>query len=142
MRGKIDLSAHRLADVFRPNAKATWWKRTRPEKMPDAAYRQIWRVVDGAVRDTFENHPEYLTAKGRASAVRSVTKRVTGAVHGYAAQAARGRSETRDSASCEAAADRSATFTRSARFLAWLHLRLRHWRGAVARPATDSGARA
>ena len=57
------------------------------------AYRQLWRVVAGAVGDALAMHPEYLTQAGRRSAARSVTKRVTGAVMSYAVEAAaRGRS--------------------------------------------------
>lgn len=56
------------------------------------AYRQLWRIVDSAVRDALAHHPEYLTPKGHINARRSITKRVTGAVLGYAVQAARGRS--------------------------------------------------
>ena len=56
------------------------------------AYRQLWRVVDGAVRDALESHPDYLTKKGRASARVSVTKRVTGAIMGYVEQSTQGRS--------------------------------------------------
>lgn len=56
------------------------------------AYRQLWRVVDGAVRDALDHHPDYLTAKGRRNARESVTKRVTGQVLSYATQVAEGRS--------------------------------------------------
>lgn len=71
-------------------------KRLTPEK---AAYRDgfpraIWRVIDGAVRDGFTHHPDYLTQKGAhgAAARRSVVKRATGAVLSYLAQAKQGRS--------------------------------------------------
>lgn len=53
------------------------------------AYKQLWRVVDGAVADAFAMHPDYLTAKGLRSAQLSVTKRVTGAVIGFAEQSAK-----------------------------------------------------
>ena len=56
------------------------------------AYRQLWRVVDGAVRDALDHHPDYLTPKGRRNARESVTKRVTGQVLSYATQVAEGRS--------------------------------------------------
>ncbi|TWB38015.1 hypothetical protein [Nitrospirillum pindoramense] len=46
----------------------------------DAAYQQLWQVIDIAVRDAFDRHPEYLTAAGRHAAVTSVTKRVVGGV--------------------------------------------------------------
>lgn len=75
-------------------------KRLRPEK---AAYkagqgRKMWRVVDGAIRDAFRHHPDYLTTKGSkgSAARRSVAKRVTGAVLSYLEQSKWGRSgETR-----------------------------------------------
>lgn len=60
--------------------------------MRSGAYAELWGVVDGAVVDAFKNHPDYLTVKGRASARKSVVKRVTGTVLSFAAQyAARGR---------------------------------------------------
>lgn len=55
------------------------------------AYAELWGVVDGAVTDAFNTHPDYLTAKGQRSARTSVTKRVTGTVLSFAVQAARGR---------------------------------------------------
>jgi hypothetical protein len=58
----------------------------------DRAYRQLWRVVDGAVFDALYTHQDYLTPKGRRSARGSIVKRVTGAVMGYAEESARGRS--------------------------------------------------
>lgn len=56
-------------------------------------YRQVWRSVEGAVHAAFEAHPEYLarTAK-RRTVINSITKRVTGAIVGYAEQSAQGRS--------------------------------------------------
>lgn len=84
MRGKIDLTGHKLAGVFRPPAKRERYRRYRAEKMPDATYRQLLRLIDGAVRDSFANHPEYLTKIGRQSAQGSVVKRVAGSLWGYA----------------------------------------------------------
>lgn len=84
MRGKIDLTGHKLAGVFRPPAKSERHRRYRAEKMPDATYRQLLRLVDGAVRDCFANHPEYLTKIGRRSAQGSIVKRVAGSLWGYA----------------------------------------------------------
>lgn len=100
MRGKIDLTGHKLANLFRPPAPRSkgYYKRTRLAKLPggkQGSYRQIWFIVDGAVRDCFGSHPEYLTPAGRRSARESITKRVTGALHGYATQVARGRSMQR-----------------------------------------------
>lgn len=74
-----------------PYAGKTGMKRTRPPK-GNQQYRQLWRVVDGAVMDAFRMHPDYLTSAGLRSAQKSVVKRVVGAVLGYAAQAAEGRS--------------------------------------------------
>lgn len=56
--------------------------------------RQVWRVVDGAIRDAFKHHPDYLTVKGTRAhcARRSVAKRVTGALLSYLEQSKRGRS--------------------------------------------------
>lgn len=56
------------------------------------AYRQLWRIVEGAVADALTNHPDYVPAHRRTIAARSITKRVVGSVLGYAAQAAGGRS--------------------------------------------------
>ena len=66
-------------------------KRTKPQK-GGSDYHQLWRVVDGAVADAFAMHPDYLTNHGHSRARQSIVKRVTGAVLGYAAQAAHGRS--------------------------------------------------
>ncbi len=77
-------------------AKKSRRKRITPEK---EAYRSgfpraIWRVIDGAVRDGFTHHPDYLTEKGSKGAVarRSIVKRATGAVLSYLAQVKQGRS--------------------------------------------------
>lgn len=59
--------------------------------MRSTAYQELWGVVDGAVVDAFNNHPDYLTRKGQESARTSVVKRVTGTVLSFAVQAARGR---------------------------------------------------
>jgi hypothetical protein len=67
------------------------------------AYSQLWRIVDGAVRDALETHPDYLTKKGMRSARASITKRVTGAVLGYTSQVAEGRSGERPAAATGAA---------------------------------------
>lgn len=58
------------------------------------AYRQLWRVVDGAVFDALYTHQDYLTEKGKRSARESIVKRVTGAVLGFAEEA-RGPSSAR-----------------------------------------------
>ena len=56
--------------------------------------RQVWRVVDGAIRDAFIHHPDYLTMNGTRynSARRSIAKRVTGALLSYLEQSKKGRS--------------------------------------------------
>lgn len=59
--------------------------------MRSGAYAELWGVVDGAVADAFNNHPDYLTPKGQQSARTSVVKRVTGTVLSFAVQAAKGR---------------------------------------------------
>jgi hypothetical protein len=56
------------------------------------AYRQLWRVVDGAVFDALYTHQDYLTPKGQQCARTSINKRVVGSVLGFAEQSARGRS--------------------------------------------------
>lgn len=63
-------------------------RRLKPPKLPNSEYRAIWRVVDGAVRNAFDMHPDYLTEKGtRYSQARmSVVKRVTGAILGFQAE--------------------------------------------------------
>lgn len=68
--------------------------RRQPKMLDDKsrAYRQLWRVVDGAVFDALYTHPDYLTKKGKQSARTSINKRVVGAVLGFAEQSAKGRS--------------------------------------------------
>lgn len=41
-------------------------------------------MIEGAVADAFNCHPDYLTDKGRASAIESSTKRVIGNLVGHA----------------------------------------------------------
>ena len=68
-------------------------KRLNPPKGERTAYAALWRVVDGAVADAFAAHPEYLSGKRYERTIRnSIVKRVVGAVHAYAVQAAKGRS--------------------------------------------------
>lgn len=68
-------------------------KRIKPPKW-GRDYRSVHRLVDGAVRGTFIAHPEYLTEKGNQffAARRSLVKRVTGAVLGFAKEKAKVRS--------------------------------------------------
>lgn len=64
-------------------------KRTKPLHPDAGPYRQLWRLVDGAVVDALNAHPDYLSTKGYHddTARRSIVKRVVGAVLGYAGQA-------------------------------------------------------
>lgn len=65
-------------------------RRTKPPpEKTHPLYREVWRVVDGAVADAFKMHPDYLSKKGRTgrAARRSIVKRVVGAVLGFAEQA-------------------------------------------------------
>ncbi len=74
-------------------------KPLKPEKSPTYAYVQLWRVVDGAVRDCFAHHPEYIPVGVRERTLRnSIVKRVVGASLGYAVQTARGRSVAKTAA--------------------------------------------
>jgi hypothetical protein len=73
-------------------ARRTSRRLKAPPQKTRHVYRQLWRVVDGAVRDALETHPEYLTPKGniQSAARRSIVKRVTGAVLGFAEESAKG----------------------------------------------------
>lgn len=77
---------------------------TIPKQKLDPEYRQLWRVVDGAVEDTFNMHPHY-KAKFNPRFVKhirsSIVKRVVGSVHGY--QAEKGRSGLRPAADTDVA---------------------------------------
>lgn len=64
-------------------------KRLQPEKPGSPDYRQIWRVVDGAVASALDAHPNYVAPGKKLRTVRnSIVKRVTGAIIGYAEQSA------------------------------------------------------
>jgi hypothetical protein len=67
------------------------YRRTKLQKRPSTAYAQYWRVIDGAVADAFNHHPDYLTPRGHALARASIVKRVTGAIESFAGKPARGR---------------------------------------------------
>lgn len=60
-------------------------KRARPQKRPSARYVKLFKIVDGAVRDAFNMHPDYLTDKGKRwnAARQSIVKRVAGDIEGY-----------------------------------------------------------
>ena len=68
-------------------------KRRRPPKMPHKVYGKLWRIVDGAVRDTFAMHPEYLGERSEAVVRYSVNKRVVGTLWGFVSQETKGRSD-------------------------------------------------
>lgn len=53
-------------------------------------YRQLWRIVDGAVFDALYTHDDYLTDKGRRNARNSINKRVVGNLMGFVSET-RGR---------------------------------------------------
>lgn len=63
-------------------------RRTKsPPHKTAKAYRELWRVVDGAVADALGMHPDYLATTARERTVRnSINKRVVGAVLGFAQQ--------------------------------------------------------
>lgn len=64
----------------------------RAQKAPSQEYLRLWKIIDGAVRDAFANHPEYLSGRVPEHIVRqSVVKRATGQVWGFAGKPARGR---------------------------------------------------
>ena len=62
--------------------------RIEPEKRPvTPTYRQVWRVVDGAVALALSAHPEYIAPGKNPRTVRnSIVKRVVGAILGYSEQ--------------------------------------------------------
>lgn len=148
MRGKIELGDHKLANLYRAPARTS--RRSKMEKQPDASYRQIWRLVDGAVRDAFANHEDYLTDKGKRDAARSVTKRVTGTLHGYATQVAWGRSRKVQAPASGTAAEKTdapgkgpSLWTRLLRAASWVCQCKRRTRGEAhlsSRPKFKGGA--
>lgn len=57
--------------------KNTLSRYLRPEnKYASGAKRQLWRVIDGAVRDCFKMHPDYVAPSRQRAARRSIVKRV------------------------------------------------------------------
>ncbi len=42
--------------------------------------RKLFRIIEGAVMDAMNQHPDYFTDQGRHSALTSITKRVCGAI--------------------------------------------------------------
>lgn len=63
--------------------------RIRPIRT-DPVYAGFWRIIDGAVRDALSMHPEYIRP-GQSERVvrRSIVKRVTGALMGFAGRSRR-----------------------------------------------------
>lgn len=53
-----------------------------PARLKSKHHQRLWRMVEGAVVDAFQQHPDYLTEKGRHAAAESVTKRVVGLIVG------------------------------------------------------------
>lgn len=101
-------------------------RRLPPAKRSSPAYRQVWRLVDGAVRDALHCHPEYLAPGVNPRVVRnSINKRVTGALMGYAEQSAEGRSGQAPAAETEPAE------LTPLRFIARLRKALSRWRPAL-----------
>jgi hypothetical protein len=59
--------------------------------MKYADHRLLWRMVEGAVYDALQAHPDYLTDRGSSLAVCSITKRVVGQLVGHANEARKRR---------------------------------------------------
>lgn len=77
------------------------YRRLKPLKKGDD-YRRIWRLVDGAVRDAFRSHPDYLPEGRSLKDVRSsIVKRVVGTIKGHVGKPTRGRSGEPPSSSSE-----------------------------------------
>ena len=58
-------------------------RKSKSQKVPDKDFLKIWRMVDGAVRNCFLHHPDYINKKYDEPSVRlSIVKRVTGQIHG------------------------------------------------------------
>lgn len=65
-------------------AKKHKYRRVKPAKRPDDWYVQLWYMVDGAIRDTFRMHPEYLAGTPEWIVRNSINKRVVGVIKSYA----------------------------------------------------------
>jgi hypothetical protein len=97
--GRPELAVRAMtANYGWPKKRVLRGKRRRRIAPPKGgqSYRQIWRIVDGALVKTFLAHPEYLPDLVSAHAIRmSISKRVTGDVVGWAvaSAAAQDRSE-------------------------------------------------
>lgn len=80
--------------------------------MGKSPYSVLWKIVDGAIADAFNRHPDYLTPKGKRSARISINKRVTGTVLSFAEESARSRVRPADKA-LEVATSEPASPTKS-----------------------------
>ena len=59
-------------------------KKIKPVKEPNDQYTTIWKLVDGALRDTLKHHPEYINRNVNEKTIRtSFNKRITGLITGY-----------------------------------------------------------
>lgn len=63
----------------------------RPRFVGKAEHHLLWRIVAGAVTDALQAHPEYVTDRGRQTAINSITKRVVGQLVGHASEARKRR---------------------------------------------------
>jgi len=57
-----------------------------PRFKDDKEYRQIWKLVEGAVNDTIHCHPDYFRTNRTSSLRQSLSKRVAGTIRSYLAQ--------------------------------------------------------
>lgn len=68
-------------------SKCDGWGFLRPQsrgRVKRQDHKKLWRMVEGAVADAFNSHPDYLTARGQRHAIESITKRVVGSLVGNA----------------------------------------------------------
>lgn len=70
--------------------------KTKPQK-GDLNYHRLWRIIDGAVADALNSHPDYFSHGRRYAIQQSIVKRVTGSVIGFASEQAKGRSGVQSS---------------------------------------------
>lgn len=65
-----------------------WLKRLKiPKEKNSKKYQDMWRLIDGVIRDTFSRHQDYLTVKGQGSARGSLVKRLAPVLNSFIAQA-------------------------------------------------------
>lgn len=51
-----------------------------PREKTDSRYRELWMIVEAAIFDALDRHPDYLTEHGRDKALASIAKRVVGSL--------------------------------------------------------------